>query len=67
VARPVTHQVALPNGISGSITTQFSGSVRPETGLLDEAERIVLTGMDGSMRRTVEHWSMAAFKSEPDT
>jgi len=64
LATPATHRVALPNGLSGSITTQFSGSVRPETGLLDQAERIVLTGMDGTMRRTVEHWSMAALQDQ---
>ena len=54
----LTREVALPGGLSGSISTQFSGSTAPETGLLERAERIVLTGTAGTTRRTLEHWRL---------
>jgi hypothetical protein len=58
VAEQISREVALPGGLVGSITTSFSGKVSPESGLLDEAERIVLTGTAGSTRKTLEHWKL---------
>jgi hypothetical protein len=63
VAEAVSREVALPGGLTGSISASFSGSISPETGLLDEAERIVLTGAAGSTRKTLEHWSLRKFES----
>jgi hypothetical protein len=51
--------VALPGGLSGSISSRFSGTVSPATGLLATAERIVVTQTAGSTRRTIEEWRLS--------
>lgn len=57
-AEEATRQVVLPGGLTGSISSRFSGSVSPVTGLLQQAERIVTTTTSGSTRRTLERWSL---------
>ena len=58
VARRASREVDLPGGMSGRVSTQFGGSISPRTGLLEDAERIILTETDGTRRRTVESWSL---------
>jgi len=57
-AEQATREVVLPGGLSGSIASSFSGTVTPATGLLEQAERVVTTATAGSVRRTLEHWSL---------
>ena len=61
----VTHEAALPGGLSGRITTRFSGSVSSATGLLEQAERVVSTEAAGTRRRTLEHWSLGELPGAP--
>jgi hypothetical protein len=51
--------VALPGGGSGTISVAFTASTDPATGLMREAERLVLTRLGQSARRTVERWTLA--------
>ena len=55
-----TREVTLPGGLAGSISSRFSGTLSPLTGLLQQAERIVVTETAGSTRRTLEHWTLGA-------
>jgi len=50
--------IELPGGLSGTLSTEFSGAVSPETGLLETAQRIVVTDAGGTRRETVESWSL---------
>jgi len=54
----VTRVVALPGGGSGTIETRFWGSISPQTGLMQTAERDIVTRTEETSRRTVETWSL---------
>jgi hypothetical protein len=53
-----SRRIDLPDGLSGMLSTQYSGRVSAATGLLEEASRIVVTETGGSRRESVESWSM---------
>lgn len=55
-----SRSVALPDGTSGDLSTEYSGRISPETGLLSEARRTVVTNVAGSRRETVETWTLGA-------
>jgi hypothetical protein len=50
--------VALSGGGSGTVSVAFTASTDPATGLMREAERLVLTRLGQSARRTVERWTL---------
>jgi hypothetical protein len=50
--------MTLPDGTSGSLSTEYSGTISPETGLLAEARRAIITDTGGSRRETVETWTL---------
>ncbi|MBS1240121.1 MAG: hypothetical protein H6R45_827, partial [Proteobacteria bacterium] len=41
------------------IETRFWGSISPQTGLMQTAERDIVTRTEETSRRTVETWSLA--------
>src|SRR5690606_5753821 len=51
--------VTLPDGGTGSLSLRFSASVDPASGLMREAERMVVTRVGQSERRTIERWSLS--------
>lgn len=51
-------EVALPGGDSGAVTVTFSAERDPATGLMQEAQREVVTELDGDRRRTLESWRL---------
>lgn len=55
-----SRRIALPDGTSGSLSTEYSGTVWPETGLLREARRVIVTDTGESRRETVETWNLNA-------
>lgn len=60
---PAVHdlrKVALPDGTTGEFEVQFSASARPDSGLLDRADRHIITRLQGSERMSSEHWKMRA-------
>lgn len=54
-----TRDLPLPDGQRGSVSVQFTHSPDPISGLLDHAERVVITRVGGAERRTLEEWRMA--------
>ena len=50
--------IDLPGGASGTIEVSFRGTLTPETGLLREAERKVVTRSEGTSNRVFEAWSL---------
>jgi hypothetical protein len=56
--RRETREVALPGGETGILTLTFSATADPGTGLMQEAEREVLTELAGETRRTLETWRL---------
>lgn len=57
-AESVTRRVVLPGGTEGVVTTTFAGAVSGVSGLMESAERTVVTETGGTLRRTLEHWSL---------
>ncbi len=53
-----TRAIELPGGGGGSIETRFWGSVSPETGLMQTAEREIVTRTEETSRRSGEYWSL---------
>lgn len=51
--------IELPGGETGTIETRFSGSIAPETGLMREAERMIVTTTEGSSLRSIESWTLS--------
>lgn len=51
--------VALPGGRTGTVSVTFTGTTDPDTGLMREAERLVLTRLGKSARRTIERWTLS--------
>lgn len=52
--------IALPGGIEGRVETVFESRSDPETGLMREAQRNVITSVADSRRGTLESWSLTA-------
>lgn len=52
--------IALPDGTDGVLSTEFWGTISPETGLLAEARRVIVTEAGGARRETVESWTLHA-------
>jgi hypothetical protein len=50
--------VALPDGGTGEVSLTFTARLDPVTGLMREAERVVLTRLAGTERRTRERWTL---------
>ncbi|GAA0265999.1 hypothetical protein GCM10009127_01740 [Alteraurantiacibacter aestuarii] len=58
--REQQQEIALPWGESGAVTTRFVAVCDPQTGLMHEASREVVTDLAGDQRRTVESWRLIA-------
>lgn len=56
--RSESREVALPDGGRGEVAVTFSAALDPATGLMREAERVVLTRLGTSERRTAERWTL---------
>lgn len=52
-------KIALPWGDAGAVSTAFTAECDPETGLMREAQREVVTRLSGQERRMQEFWSLA--------
>jgi hypothetical protein len=50
--------VALPGGGEGVVTVGYTAETEPSTGLMRNAEREVVTEFAGSLRRTLERWTL---------
>ena len=59
VPREASRAVALPGSEAGRVTTRFTATRDPATGLMREARREVLTAVSGEVRRTLESWTLA--------
>lgn len=57
-ARSVRRELALPGGGSGQIQSHFQASTDPETGLMREASREVVSELAGDSRRILESWHL---------
>ncbi len=51
--------IELPGGTSGTIEVSFLGSLCPETGLMRDAQRQIVTRVEGTSQRTVDSWALA--------
>ena len=51
-----TQTIAIPGGGQGQVSTVYSAQTYPDTGLMRQARREVVTEMEGDQRRTVEDW-----------
>lgn len=56
--REETRAIALPGGEAGEVRTSFTAVRDPDTGLMREARREVVTEVAGDLRHTVESWSL---------
>jgi hypothetical protein len=56
--RSERREVVLPGGESGEVAVTFSATRDPATGLMRQAQREVVTVLDGARRRTVESWRL---------
>lgn len=52
-------EVAMPGGGTGTVSVTFTASADPATGLMRGAERLVLTRLGESERRTSERWTLS--------
>jgi hypothetical protein len=50
--------IELPGGGAGTIEVRFRGSRSPETGMMAEATREVITSTEGTSQRIVDSWAM---------
>jgi hypothetical protein len=50
--------LALPGGGEGIVTVAFDAETEPLTGLMRSARRQIITEFDGSLRRTMESWTL---------
>lgn len=62
LSAPLTERraVTLPDGGAGEVSLRFTAKIDPATGLMREAERMVLTRLAQSERRTAERWTLTA-------
>lgn len=51
--------VELPGGTSGMIEISFLGTLTPETGLMRQAKREIVTRVEGTSLSTLDNWSLA--------
>ena len=58
VPRADNRAIALPGGEAGQVSTTFTATRDPATGLMREAQREVLTKVAGEVRRTLESWTL---------
>ena len=56
--RSERREIALPGGDSGEVTMTFSAMRDPATGLMRQAQREIVTALDGDRRRTLESWRL---------
>jgi hypothetical protein len=54
-----SREIAMPDGGTGTVSVAFTASLDPATGLMREAERLVVTRLAQSERRTAERWTLA--------
>lgn len=57
--RSLSRELALPGGGSGLIQSRFHASTDPDTGLMREALREVVSDLGGDRRRITESWKLA--------
>lgn len=57
--RQQAREIALPWGEAGAVSTAFRAKSDPETGLMREAQRDVVTRLSGQERRMQEFWHLA--------
>lgn len=50
--------VTMPDGGSGEVSLSFTAEIDPATGLMRAAERLVVTRLGATERRTVERWTL---------
>lgn len=50
--------IALPDGMSGQVTTEMDASADPATGLLEAFQRKVTTTLEGTTRVVIEEWTL---------
>ncbi len=50
--------LTLPGGAEGVVTVAYTAETEPTTGLMRSARREVVTRFDGSLRRTLESWTL---------
>lgn len=53
-----TRTLSLPGGGQGVVTVAYTAEREPTTGLMRSAHREVITEFDGSLRRTLESWTL---------
>ena len=53
----------LPDGQRGTVSVRFTHTAHPASGLLDHAERRVITRIGGAERHTLEEWSLSPMES----
>jgi hypothetical protein len=58
ILQRASRRMSLPDGTSGDLSTEYSGTLTPETGLLRDAKRVIVTDTGGSRRETVETWTL---------
>jgi len=51
--------IELPGGTSGTIEISFLGTTWPDTGVMREAERHIVTRVEGTSQRSSDNWSLA--------
>lgn len=59
-SRTESQQITLPWGDSGEVTTRFEAERDPQTGLMRNASREVVTRLGGEQRRSLESWALMA-------
>jgi hypothetical protein len=57
-AEQTSRTIELPGGGSGTIEVRFWGRCSPETGMMAEATREVITSTEGTSQRIVNSWAM---------
>lgn len=55
-----SRRLTLPDGTSGDLSTEYWGRISPDTGLLEEARRVIVTDTGGARRETAEIWTLRA-------
>jgi len=53
--------INLPGGNVGEFEVHYSASPQPQSGLLDHAERQVVTRIDGTEQISTEQWDLREF------
>lgn len=56
--RTETREVPLPNAGHGEVKVVFTAETDPDTGLMRQARRAIVTSVDGNSRTTREDWTL---------